>query len=152
MSGARRIWAICGAALALRLVLLLVRGDYLVYDEGYYLLLAESLRHGHGFALNGLPQVALSPLQPLLVAGLTLIGFPALSASRLLAAIAGALLVVPVAFLARRWLGDRAALAAAAFVAASPGLLTFLPFFPGERWNLYFGSEPLFLLLASHAD
>ncbi len=146
MSPGRRVWAICGAALVLRLVLLLVRGDYIVYDEGYYLLLAESLRHGHGFALNGLPHVALSPLQPLLVAGLTFVGVGAITASRLLAATAGALLVIPVMFLARRWFCERAALAAGAFVAVSPGLLTFLPFFPGERWNLYFGSEPLFLL------
>ena len=26
--------------------------------------------------------------------------------------------------------------------------MSFVPFFPGRSWNLYFGSEPLFLLLA----
>jgi len=143
----RRLAAILLGALALRLVLLVARGDYLVYDEGYYLLLARSLRAGHGFTLNGLPHVALSPLQPLLVAALSLAGVPDLWASRLLAAACGALLVVPVAALARRWFDERVAASAALFVAASPGLLAFLPFFPGERWNLYFGSEPLYLVL-----
>jgi 4-amino-4-deoxy-L-arabinose transferase-like glycosyltransferase len=143
----RRLAATLLVAFGLRLLLLVVRGDYLVYDEGYYLLLARSLRAGHGFTLNGLPHVALSPLQPVLVAALSLAGVPDLLASRLLAAACGALLVIPVAVLARRWFDERVAGAAALFVAASPALLAFLPFFPGERWNLYFGSEPLYLLL-----
>ena len=144
----RRVAAILLAALALRLVLLVARGDYIVYDEGYYLLLARSLRAGQGFALNGLPHVALSPLQPVLVALISAAGVPDLWASRLLAAVCGSLLVLPVAALGRRAGGPRVALAAAAFTAASPALMSFVPFFPGESWNLYFGSEPLFLLLA----
>ena len=151
MNASRRIWMIAAGALALRLLLLWVRGDYIVYDEGYYLLLARSLRAGHGFALNGLPHVALSPLQPLVVAALSFTGLPDLRASRLLAAVCGALLVVPVAALARRWYGDTGAVTAAALVALFPSLITFLPFFPGERWNLYFGSEPLYLLVAGSA-
>ena len=148
MSLRRRLWAIAVGALALRLILLVARGDYVVYDEGYYLLLARSLRAGHGFALNGLPHVALSPLQPVLVALASAAGVPDLWASRLLAALCGALLVFPVASLARLAGGERAALPAAALTAVSPALMTFVPFFPGESWNLYFGSEPLFLLLA----
>lgn len=134
-----------------RLLLLFVRGDFIWYDEGYYLLLARSLRAGHGFMLNGLPHVALSPLQPLLVAALSLTGLPDLWASRVLAASCGALLVLPVAVLAERWFGQRGAVTAALFTAVFPALLTFLPFFPGERWDLYFGSEPLYLLLAVSA-
>ncbi len=141
------VW-IAALALAARLVLLLARGDYIVYDEGYYLLLARSLRAGHGFALNGLQQVALSPLQPVLVALVSAIGVPDLWASRLLAALCGALLVFPVASLARLAGGEKAVLPAALLVAVSPALLSFVPFFPGRSWNLYFGSEPLFLLLA----
>ena len=148
MNERRWLWWIALAALAVRLLLLVARGDYIVYDEGYYLLLARSLRAGHGFALNGLPHVALSPLQPVLVAALSALGVPDVWASRLLAAACGALLVVPVASLARRAGGPRAALAAAALTAASPALMSFVPFFPGQSWNLYFGSEPLFLLLA----
>ena len=147
----RRVMGVALGALLLRLFLLLLRGDYIVFDEGYYLLLARSLRAGHGFSLNGLPHVALSPLQPVLVAALSLTGIPDLWASRLLAAICGAALVVPVASLAGRWFGDRGAVLAAACVALAPPLLSFLPFFPGEGWNLYFGSEPLFLLLATSA-
>jgi 4-amino-4-deoxy-L-arabinose transferase-like glycosyltransferase len=122
-----------------------------VYDEGYYLLLARSLRAGHGFALSGLPHVALSPLQPVLVAALSLLGMRDIFASRLLAAVGGALLVLPTAALARRWFGPRGALCTALLVALFPSLIAFLPFFPGERWNLYFGSEPLFLLLGVSA-
>lgn len=147
----RRTWLIVVAALLLRLLLLYVRGEYIVYDEGYYLLLARSLREGHGFMLNGLPHVALSPLQPVIVAGLSLLGIPDLWASRLLAAACGALLVLPAASLARRGFGERGARSAAIFVALCPALLTYLPFFPGQGWNLYFGSEPLYLLLALSA-
>jgi 4-amino-4-deoxy-L-arabinose transferase-like glycosyltransferase len=151
VNGRRALWLVALAALALRLVLLVARGDYIVYDEGYYLLLARSLRAGQGFALNGLPHVALSPLQPVLVALASAVGVPDLWASRLLAALCGSLLVLPVANLAGRAGGPRAALAAAVFTAASPALMSFVPFFPGESWNLYFGSEPLFLLLAFSA-
>lgn len=138
-------------ALALRLVLMLIRGDYIVFDEGYYLLLARSLRAGDSFTLNGLPHVALSPLQPVIVAGLSVIGLPDLWASRLLAAVCGALLVLPVASLASRWFGPRGGFAAGLSTAVYPALVAYLPFFPGESWNLYFGSEPLFLLLATSA-
>ena len=148
MSSRRALWLVVLAALAVRLVLLVARGDYIVYDEGYYLLLARSLRAGHGFALNGLPHVALSPLQPVLVALVSATGFPDLWASRLLAAMCGSLLVLPVADLARRCGGTSLALAAAVLTAASPALMSFVPFFPGQSWNLYFGSEPLFLVLA----
>ncbi|MFI5281300.1 MAG: ArnT family glycosyltransferase, partial [Gemmatimonadales bacterium] len=147
MSERRRLAMILALALLVRAVLLAVRGDYIVYDEGYYLLLARSLRAGRGFALSGLPHVALSPLQPLLVAALSVLGVGEIFASRLLAAICGALLVLPAASLARRWFGPRGALVTALIVALFPSLVAFLPFFPGERWNLYFGSEPLFLVL-----
>ncbi|HEY2805442.1 MAG TPA: hypothetical protein VGI92_06235, partial [Gemmatimonadales bacterium] len=104
-------------ALILRVVLLVLRGDYIVFDEGYYLLLARSLRAGHGFMLNGLPHVALSPLQPVIVAGLSFLGIPDLWASRMLAAVCGAALVIPVAILAYRWFGSRGAVLAAAVTA-----------------------------------
>ncbi len=152
MNDARRpVLQLALFALLLRLLLLFVRGDYIVFDEGYYLLLARSLRAGHGFSLNGLPHVALSPLQPLMVAGLSFTGIPDLWASRLLAAVCGAGLVIPVAVLAYRWFGCRGSVLAAAVTASFPALLTYLPFFPGHGWNLYFGSEPLFLLLATSA-
>ncbi len=152
MKDARRpVIVIALLALALRVVLMALRGDYIVFDEGYYLLLARSLRAGHGYTLNGLPHVALSPLQPVIVALLSLTGIPDLWASRLLAAVCGAALVVPVAALAYRWFGRRGAIMAAAVTAVAPPLLTFLPFFPGHGWNLYFGSEPLFLLLGTAA-
>jgi 4-amino-4-deoxy-L-arabinose transferase-like glycosyltransferase len=145
-----RLLLVALGALALRLVLLVARGDYIIYDEAYYLLLARSLRAGHGYALNGLPHVALSPLQPVLVAALSLAGIPDLWASRLLAALAGAALIFPVAALARRWSTPGAALPAAVLVATAPALLAFVPF-GFRQWSLYFGSEPLFLVLAATA-
>ncbi|HEX6058629.1 MAG TPA: glycosyltransferase family 39 protein [Gemmatimonadaceae bacterium] len=144
----QNIARIAVAAFAIRLLLLVARGDYIMYDEGYYLLLSRSLRLGEGFRLNGLPHVALSPLQPVIVAAISVLGVPALWASRLLAAVAGALLVVPAGAIARRVGGARAGVVAATLVAAAPTLMTFVPFFPGESPNLYFGSEPLYLLLA----
>ncbi len=144
----RSLAALVAGGFAARLVLLLLRGDYLVYDEAYYLLLARALREGHGYQLNGLAHVALSPLQPVLVAALSMLGFPDLFASRLLGAACGAVLPVPVAALGTRVAGPRAGLLAAALVAFAPALMSFTPFFPGSGWNLYFGSEPLFLLLA----
>jgi hypothetical protein len=86
MSERRRLALIVALALLVRAVLLAVRGDYVVYDEGYYLLLARSLRAGQGFALNGLPHVALSPLEPLLVAALSVFGTGEIFVSRLIAA------------------------------------------------------------------
>lgn len=143
----RSVWLIAAAALAVRLVLLIWRGDYIVYDEGYYLLLSRSIASGEGFSLNGLPHVALSPLQPLLVALLTLPGTSDIWVSRLLGALCSAALVVPAMSLTGRLSGPRAALVTGVFVAASPALMSFTPFFPGRSWNLYFGSEPLYLLL-----
>jgi 4-amino-4-deoxy-L-arabinose transferase-like glycosyltransferase len=140
-------WILAGSLL-LRALLMLARGDYMMYDEGYYLLLARSLREGHGFALNGLPHVALSPMPPALFALLSLTGLPLLLASRLVAIVAGALLVLPVAAIGRRLGGERVGATAALLTAVAPALMTFVPFFPGEAWNLYFGSEPLYLLFA----
>ncbi len=113
MNERRALWWLVSGALALRIVLLVARGDYIVYDEGYYLLLARSLRAGTGFTLNGLPHVALSPLQPVLVALASAAGAPDLWASRILAALCGALLVFPVAALARLAGGEKAVLPAA---------------------------------------
>lgn len=152
MSAERRTLVLVAiGALALRVLLLVARGDYIVYDEGYYLLLARSLRAGAGFTLNGLPHVALSPLQPIVVALASAAGVSDLWASRLLAALCGGLLVFPIASLARLAGGPKATLPAAVLAAVSPALMSFVPFFPGRSWNLYFGSEPLFLLLAFSA-
>ena len=147
----RTLGVIVLAGLATRVLLLLLRGDYIVFDEGYYLLLARSLREQHTFALNGLPHVALSPLQPLLVALLSLPGWSDLWVSRLLGALCGSLLAIPVWSLAQRIGGPRSAAPAALFTVLAPSMMSYLPFFPGEGWNLYFGSEPLFLLLALSA-
>jgi len=92
--------------------------------------------------------VALSPLQPLVVAALEFTacrnsGRPG-CCGRVRRRCSSCRL--------RPWRGAGTAIAAlataAVFVALCPALTTLLPFFPGERWNLYFGSEPLYLLLA----
>ena len=144
----RLLLGIAAVALSLRVLLMLARGDYVMYDEGYYLLLSRALVAGEGYRLSGLAHVALSPLQPVVVAAIAFVGVPILVASRLLAVATSALLVLPVEAIGRRLGGERVGLAAAALVAAAPALMTFAPFFPGRGWNLYFGSEPLFLILA----
>ncbi len=48
--------------------LLWQRSNYIDPDEGYYLLLARNLVSGHGYTLNGLPNIIFPPLLPLLIA------------------------------------------------------------------------------------
>jgi len=49
------------AAIALRLLMFLGRGDYVAFDEGWYLLLGRNLLNGDGYTLAGLRHTVLSP-------------------------------------------------------------------------------------------
>lgn len=134
------------AAFILRLALLSTRGDYLEFDEAFYLLIARSLLSGNGLAFNGLPEIAFPPLPALLLALFQKLTGAMLAPSRIASALFGALLVVPVHRACRWWLGRRAALVAAACTAVSPTMLTFLPLALPPHRRLYFGHEPLYLL------
>jgi 4-amino-4-deoxy-L-arabinose transferase-like glycosyltransferase len=135
------------AALAVRATLLWLRGDYLDYDEAMYLLLARSLLENGAPLLNGLPHTALGPLVPAATAGLaSLLGLELLTAQRILSALAGALLLVPVWSLLRSSAGPRVARLAVTLLVAWPALIDVAPKF-GPMWShMYAGSEPTHLL------
>lgn len=130
------------SAVLLRLVLFLGRGDYVAFDEGWYLLLGRNLLAGEGYTLNGLPHVALSPLFPIL-AGATgdLLG-NLVWGGRVVAAVTSGLLVLPCWSIFRRLAGRRTALLACGIVAVIPSLAPFgVPFYIG--WDLWVGAEPV---------
>lgn len=135
------------AALAVRAALLWLRGDYLDYDEAMYLLLARSLLENGAPLLNGLPHTALGPLVPAITAGLAKsLGLELLTAQRMLSAVAGALLLVPLWSLLRPCAGPRVARLAVTLLVAWPALVDVAPKF-GPMWShMYVGSEPTHLL------
>jgi hypothetical protein len=133
-------------AIAFRLIMFLGRGDYIAFDEGWYLLLARNLADGNGFSLAGLRHVALSPLFPIAVAGVDAIVGNIVWSGRVVAAIAGGLVVAPAWYIARRLTGRRTALLAAAMIAVMPALAPFVvPYWIG--WDLWAGAEPLLHLM-----
>lgn len=141
----RRVAWLAVGAIVLRLILFLGRGDYVAFDEGWYLLLGRSLMHGDGYSLIGIPHVTLSPLFPAL-AGLvgTLIG-DWVWGGRLVAAVASGLIVFPVWAIAARLAAPRIAFGAAALAAALPSLAPFV----AAYWvgaDLWVGAEPLWHL------
>lgn len=130
------------AAVLLRLVLLTGRGDYLAFDEGWYLLLGRSLMTGDGFSIIGLPHTALSPLFPVLAGALGAILDSWVWGGRIVAAVASGLLVLPAWAIFRRLATRRVALTAVVLVAVLPSLAPFVvPFWIGA--DLWVGAEPL---------
>lgn len=120
------LWLAVALVAAARLFLLSQRGDYLGYDESYYILLARNIFSGHGYTLNGLPHASFPPLTPLCIGLFSLLFGNAVFASRFISAVAGALLILPVFALARELAGDRAARVSALIVALMPSLNDFM--------------------------
>lgn len=142
----RSVLVLTLAAIALRLLLLLGRGHYVAFDEGWYLLLSRNLWAGEGYSLSGLRHVALSPLFPILVGALDRVLHDAVWSGRIVAALAAGLLVTPCWFIFRRLAGERVAAVGAGFVAFLPSLAPFVvPYWIG--WDLWVGAEPLLHLL-----
>lgn len=136
------LWWLTTGAIALRLLLFLGRGDYVAFDEGWYLLLGRNLLAGDGYTLSGLRHIALSPLFPILAAATDLVIGNAVWAGRIVAAVAAGLLVIPCWFLFRRMGGRRTTLLACILIAVMPSLAPFVvPFWIG--WDLWVGAEPL---------
>lgn len=135
------VWIAAGA-IALRIALLFGRGDYVAFDEGWYLLLGRNLWSGGGYTLSGLEHVALSPLFPMLSGALGVVIGDPVWAGRLVAAVAAGLVVVPCWSVFRRLAGDRVATVGVVFVALLPSLAPFVvPYWIG--WDLWVGAEPL---------
>jgi hypothetical protein len=142
----RSVLVLTLAAVALRLLLLLGRGHYVAFDEGWYLILGRNLWHGEGYSLSGLRHVALSPLFPILAGALDRVLHDAMWSGRIVAALAAGLLVVPSWFIFRRLAGERTAAVGAGLVAFLPSLAPFVvPYWIG--WDLWVGAEPLLHLL-----
>lgn len=134
------------AAFLVRYSLFAFRGDYLDWDETLYLLMARNLLAGEGLSVNGLPHLSLGPLVPVLTAVASRVsGISPLTIHRLLAALAGALLVLPVWYLVRLVTEGRIARIAAALVVGWTVLIDVAPRF-GPMWDhFYAGSEPFYL-------
>ncbi len=115
------------------------------FDETYYYILGTNLVTGRGYTLNGLPHTAFPPLHPLLV------GLAGQLTSRihwalwLVGAPAGALVVLPVYFLAADIHGRRTGLFAAGAAAVWPSLTLYAVSRLAYAWRLYAGSEPLYV-------
>jgi len=138
----RRVLVLTLGAIALRLLLFLGRGDYLAFDEGWYLLLGRSLFTGDGYSLVGIPHITLSPLFPILAGGVGSLLGSWVWGGRLVAAIASGLLVLPLWGVFRRLAAPRTAFTAAVLVAVLPSMSPFMvPFFVGA--DLWVGAEPL---------
>ncbi|MGK7312479.1 MAG: hypothetical protein ACN0LA_09590, partial [Candidatus Longimicrobiales bacterium M2_2A_002] len=118
------------------------RGDYLAFDEGWYLLLGRSLFTGEGYSLVGFPHTALSPLFPLLAGALGGLIDSWVWGGRIVAAVASGLVVLPAWAVFRRMARDRTAFIAAALVAVLPSMAPFVvPYWIGA--DLWVGAEPL---------
>ncbi len=134
--------AIAALAILLRLLLFLGRGDYIAFDEGWYLLLARSLWAGHGYTLSGLRHTALSPLFPIAAGGVARLVGSLVWGGRIVAAVASGLLVLPCWSIFRRLAGRRTALISCGMVAVLPSLAPFVaPYWIG--WDLWVGAGPL---------
>jgi hypothetical protein len=130
------------AAIVIRLIVFTSRGDYVAFDEGWYLLLGRSLFNGDGYALTGLQHTTLSPLFPILAGAVGAVLGNIVWAGRLVAAVAAGLLVWPCWHIFRRIAGRRVALVACVFIAVMPSLTPFAaPYWIG--WDLWVGAEPL---------
>lgn len=137
-----RVLGLAAAAVALRLLLFLGRGDYLAFDEGWYLLLARSLFTGEGYSLIGIPHVALSPLFPILAGAVGTAIDSWVWGGRIVAAVASGLLVLPAWSIFRRLAPLRTAFIGAALVAVLPSMAPFVvAFWIGA--DLWVGAEPL---------
>ena len=138
--------AVAAVSLALRAWALYIRAT-LDYDETYYYILARNLFTGKGYSLNGLPHTAFPPLYPVFVGLTSLFTSNVRLATSAISAIAGALLPVPVYFLAREIYDRRTALIAAASSAVWPALFFHAGLSVPGRLRMYAGSEPLFVTL-----
>jgi 4-amino-4-deoxy-L-arabinose transferase-like glycosyltransferase len=135
-------WVLAALAIVLRLAMFAGRGDYVAFDEGWYLLLGRNLLAGDGFSLSGLRHSALSPLFPLLAGSVDRVIGDAVWSGRIVAATAAGLLVIPCWSIFNRMAGRRTAVLASVVVISLPGLAAFVvPYW--IRRDLWVGAEPL---------
>jgi hypothetical protein len=140
------------AAIALRLIVFTSRGDYIAFDEGWYLLLGRSLFDGNGYTLSGLQHTTLSPLFPVLAGAVGAIVNDIVWGGRIVAAVTAGLLVWPCWHIFHRIGGRGVAAIGCIFIAVMPSLTPFAaPYW--IEWDLWVGAEPVlhFLLFCAIA-
>jgi 4-amino-4-deoxy-L-arabinose transferase-like glycosyltransferase len=139
-------------ALALRVLAVMLRGTYLDFDESMYIALGRSLVTGHGYVLNGLPNVTFPFGVPLIAGATWYVTHSARCALNAPTALFGALTVIPVYLIIRHVWNRLAAATAVILYAGFPPFLFLVPYCAyAER--LYSGSEAMFLffvLMASY--
>jgi len=116
-------WLLVCIALALAaraLFVLLWQSDYELPDSASYIAVAENVLAGAGFAVNAETQVGRAPLYPLFLAGCFTAFGRSYLAARLVQAVIGALVCVPVFLLGKAVHGSRAGVVAAAVCAVYP--------------------------------
>ncbi|MGO4173559.1 ArnT family glycosyltransferase [Bosea sp. TAF32] len=136
----RTLLVIFATALILRALCAIFFSGEIDGEGAEYARIAENIRGGMGYkgiATAG-DQLFFPPLFSLLIAGISMLGFTAEAAGRLVNILSGALLVLPVFGIAKRMFGRTIGLGAAAIVALHPFLVTF-------STTVY--CEPLFLAL-----
>jgi hypothetical protein len=137
---------VTAVAIGLRLLMFAGRGDYIAFDEGWYLLLGRNFVAGDGYTLTGLPHTTLSPLFPIIAGAAALLITDVVWAGRVVAAVAAGLLVLPCWFIFHVLVGPRTARLGCMIVIAMPALSPFVaPYWIG--WDLWVGAEPLMHLL-----
>lgn len=142
----RHLLIIFLVALGLRVLSMIARGDYVAFDEGYYLLLGENLWNGRGYTLNGLPHTTFSPLYPFLGGLFSQFIEDPLWAGRTVSVLASAFLIIPAFAFFKRLSGRITALAGSWLLAVAPVLMAFVSYWVGR--DVYVsGSEPLLHLL-----
>ncbi|MHC4712730.1 MAG: ArnT family glycosyltransferase [Planctomycetota bacterium] len=134
------------AAFLLRGWAILFRG-FIAYDETYYYILGRNLLTGHGYTLNGLPHATFPPLYPILAGLAGFVFADPMMATSAVSAFFGALLPLPVYFLARDIHGRRAGLFAAASAAVLPSLFFYATKGVPYAYKMYAGTETLYVTL-----
>ncbi|MGQ9666640.1 MAG: ArnT family glycosyltransferase [Anaerolineae bacterium] len=133
-------WIVAGILLvALAVRVLVARLPHVLQgDEGAYVWLGKTLLSGGGYQFFGKPELHYTPGYPV-VAGLAWLVVRDLElASKICFVLFGTLTVVPVYLISRRVGGRSASLLAAALVAVSPALTSYVYFYGSMTEPLYF--------------
>jgi len=116
-------WSIVILAILLR-IFYLVDADCIEIDGAEYARLSENLLAGKGYTgLSGTPHMGLSPLYPILIAGLAFVIKNIELSGRIISLIFGTFTLFPVYLLVRRIFNRKAALLAILFLAIYPPMV-----------------------------
>jgi len=134
-------------AIAFKGFLLWQRSAYIDPDEGYYLLLARNVVTGHGYTLNGLPNIIFPPLLPLLISLFYLVFHNLQLSLGFITAVSGGLLGIVVYKICRVRFSPRDSLAGAFLGLFIFHLNALIPLNRPYVFTLYRGSDIFNVLL-----